>query len=120
MECWLWSLFRLFPVKPFLPTKLYIINLITKYIILNIGFPVFDGMKLTIKALRNIEKDEELTISYTSNLNTIADRTDYLYHIYRFKCDCNGCHDEQAIEINNLMLKGENGKIMETDFKSTN
>lgn len=51
----------------------------------------FDGRSLSVRALREIAKDEELTISYIDNTNPTHRRQDELTERYFFKCECTRC-----------------------------
>lgn len=51
----------------------------------------FDGQSLSVRALKGIAKDEELTISYIDNTNPTHKRQDELTERYFFKCECTRC-----------------------------
>ncbi|XP_041482186.1 N-lysine methyltransferase SMYD2-like isoform X1 [Lytechinus variegatus] len=62
---------------------------------------VFDGTRLTVRAIRNIQIGEECCISYMSSLLPTSLRQDKLRSTYGFICQCPRCLD---IERDNLML----------------
>ncbi|KAF2637936.1 SET domain-containing protein [Massarina eburnea CBS 473.64] len=49
-----------------------------------------------VHATRPIEKDEEILISYTSPLESTANRQDHLSHGFHFKCTCSRCTDTSS------------------------
>lgn len=51
----------------------------------------FDGRSLSVRALREIAKDEEITISYIDNTNPTHKRQEELTERYFFKCECTRC-----------------------------
>ncbi|CAK8672384.1 histone-lysine N-methyltransferase SMYD1-like [Clavelina lepadiformis] len=57
-----------------------------------------NGTKLEIRALRKIEKDEELCICYVDCLNTTEQRKEKLMSQYYFDCKCQMCEDGHEIE----------------------
>uniref|UniRef100_A0A6F9DU65 [histone H3]-lysine(4) N-trimethyltransferase n=1 Tax=Phallusia mammillata TaxID=59560 RepID=A0A6F9DU65_9ASCI len=50
-----------------------------------------NGVNLELRALRPIEKDEELCISYVDSMETREDRREKLSSQYYFDCECNLC-----------------------------
>lgn len=51
----------------------------------------FDGRTLSVRTLKAIATDEELTISYIDNTNPTHKRQDELMERYFFKCECTRC-----------------------------
>ncbi|KAH8149607.1 uncharacterized protein LAJ45_06237 [Morchella importuna] len=52
---------------------------------------VFDGRTVSVRALREIAKDEEITISYIDNTNPTSRRRSELQGRYFFTCSCQKC-----------------------------
>ncbi|KAM9861092.1 histone-lysine N-methyltransferase SMYD3 [Aulostomus maculatus] len=65
---------------------------------------VFEGTKLHLRAVRDIDPEDELTISYIETLSLTEDRRKQLEHQYHFTCHCQQC-DSQDTE--RLLLSGE-------------
>ncbi|XP_028257746.1 histone-lysine N-methyltransferase SMYD3 isoform X2 [Parambassis ranga] len=65
---------------------------------------VFEGTKLQLRAVRDVNPEEELTISYIETLSLTEDRRRQLEDQYHFTCHCQRCdsHDKDG-----LMLSGE-------------
>uniref|UniRef100_A0A673BQC2 [histone H3]-lysine(4) N-trimethyltransferase n=1 Tax=Sphaeramia orbicularis TaxID=375764 RepID=A0A673BQC2_9TELE len=65
---------------------------------------VFEGTKLQLRAVREINPEEELTISYIETLSLTEDRQRQLEEQYHFTCHCQrcGCKDTDG-----LMVSGE-------------
>lgn len=51
----------------------------------------FDGRSLSVRTLKEIARDDELTISYIDNTNPTHKRQDELMERYFFKCECTRC-----------------------------
>ncbi|XP_069030213.1 histone-lysine N-methyltransferase SMYD3 [Embiotoca jacksoni] len=65
---------------------------------------VFEGTKLQLRAVQDINTEDELTISYIETLSLTEDRQKQLEDQYHFTCHCQrcDCRDKDA-----LMLSGE-------------
>ncbi|KAK6505571.1 hypothetical protein TWF481_007464 [Arthrobotrys musiformis] len=60
---------------------------------------MFDGRQLSIRSLKEIPKDAEITISYIDNLSTRKERKEDLKSRYFFDCACSLCSsDVQPLE----------------------
>ncbi|RXN27354.1 histone-lysine N-methyltransferase SMYD3-like protein [Labeo rohita] len=55
---------------------------------------IFEGKRLTLRAVRLIKPCEELTISYTDILATSKERRSHLQEQYHFLCQCTRCTTE--------------------------
>lgn len=55
---------------------------------------MFDGRQLSIRSLKEISKDTEITISYIENLATRKERKEELKSRYFFDCSCSLCSSE--------------------------
>ena len=55
-----------------------------------------DSSVCFIKATRDIEKDEEVTISYVDLLMNVKERRESIRGQYGFECRCKRCLDEEA------------------------
>ncbi|KAJ4947872.1 hypothetical protein JOQ06_009903 [Pogonophryne albipinna] len=64
---------------------------------------VFVGTKLHLRAVRDINPEEELTISYIETLSLTEDRRRQLEDQYHFTCHCQLCDSQ---EKDGLMLSG--------------
>ena len=56
------------------------------------------GNLLYVRTLRDIEPEEELTISYTELFASRATRHSKLYDKYAFSCGCRRCRDELRLD----------------------
>ena len=66
---------------------------------------VEDG-RVVVRALRDIEVDEELTISYVDATGSYDDRRKTLTEHYGFECRCERCTIEKKAELKrNMELK---------------
>lgn len=65
---------------------------------------MFEGKRLTLRAVRVIRSAEELTISYTDILAPSKDRRSQLQEQYHFRCECKRCSTEDK---DCEMLSGE-------------
>lgn len=65
---------------------------------------VFEGIKLRLRAVRDINPEEELTISYIETLSLTEDRQRQLEDQYHFTCHCQRCDSQ---DTDRLMLSGE-------------
>ncbi|KAM3625895.1 uncharacterized protein V6R79_019417 [Siganus canaliculatus] len=65
---------------------------------------VFEGTKLLLRAVRDINPEEELTISYIETSALAEDRQKQLRDQYHFTCHCERC---DAKDKDGLMLPGE-------------
>ncbi|KAG7236049.1 hypothetical protein INR49_001451 [Caranx melampygus] len=65
---------------------------------------VFEGTKLQLRAVRDINPEEELTISYIETLSLSEDRQRQLEDQYHFTCHCQRCDSQDK---DGLMLSGE-------------
>ncbi|XP_022600145.1 histone-lysine N-methyltransferase SMYD3 [Seriola dumerili] len=65
---------------------------------------VFEGTKLQLRAVRDINPEEELTISYIETLSLTEDRQRQLEDQYHFTCHCQRCDSQDK---DGLMLSGE-------------
>ncbi|XP_055327375.1 uncharacterized protein LOC129580742 [Paramacrobiotus metropolitanus] len=52
---------------------------------------IFQGTTLTVKAIQDIEKEEDVRIAYISTFATTRFRREYLKQHYFFICDCAAC-----------------------------
>ncbi|XP_006779989.1 histone-lysine N-methyltransferase SMYD3 isoform X1 [Neolamprologus brichardi] len=68
---------------------------------------VFEGTKLELRAVRDIDPEDELTISYIETLSLTEDRQRQLEEQYHFTCHCQRCDSRDK---DGLMLSGEEGK----------
>ncbi|KAK5935098.1 hypothetical protein CgunFtcFv8_020488 [Champsocephalus gunnari] len=68
---------------------------------------VFVGTKLHLRAVRDINPKEELTISYIETLSLTEDRMRQLEDQYHFTCHCQLCDSQ---EKDGLMLSGNESK----------
>ncbi|XP_030580200.1 histone-lysine N-methyltransferase SMYD3 isoform X1 [Archocentrus centrarchus] len=68
---------------------------------------VFERTKLQLRAVRDINPEEELTISYIETLSLTEDRQRQLEEQYHFTCHCQRCDSRDKDE---LMLSGEEAK----------
>jgi hypothetical protein len=59
---------------------------------------IFDGAKLRILALEDIDEGEEIFISYIDELNELKDRNKMLREAYLFDCSCFHCLAEKAVK----------------------
>ncbi|KAK9542590.1 hypothetical protein VZT92_000437 [Zoarces viviparus] len=64
---------------------------------------VFVGTKLQLRAVRDINPEEELTISYIETLSLTEDRQRQLEDQYHFTCSCQHCDSQDK---DRLMLAG--------------
>ncbi|XP_070847779.1 histone-lysine N-methyltransferase SMYD3 isoform X1 [Chaetodon trifascialis] len=64
---------------------------------------VFEGTKLQLRAVRDINPEEELTISYIETLSLTEDRQRQLEDQYHFTCRCQHCDSRDKEK---LMLSG--------------
>ncbi|XP_075966136.1 histone-lysine N-methyltransferase SMYD3 [Anarhichas minor] len=64
---------------------------------------VFVGTKLQLRAVRDINPEEELTISYIETLSLTEDRQRQLEDQYHFTCSCQHCDSQDK---DRLMLSG--------------
>uniref|UniRef100_A0A7N6FHJ4 [histone H3]-lysine(4) N-trimethyltransferase n=1 Tax=Anabas testudineus TaxID=64144 RepID=A0A7N6FHJ4_ANATE len=64
---------------------------------------VFEGAKLQLRAIRDINPEEELSISYIETLSLTEDRQRQLEDQYHFTCHCQRCDSKDK----ELMLIGE-------------
>ncbi|ORX50354.1 SET domain-containing protein [Piromyces finnis] len=71
----------------------------------------FRGNTVFLKALKDITKDEEITINYCSLYDTCRMRQKYLNEIYYFKCSCSRCSKYN----NNLYLDPSEGILCQTE-----
>uniref|UniRef100_A0A670IDR3 SET and MYND domain containing 3 n=1 Tax=Podarcis muralis TaxID=64176 RepID=A0A670IDR3_PODMU len=55
---------------------------------------VFEGPRLHLRSIRDIEMGEELTISYIETMMPTPDRQQHLKRQYCFECDCPMCHSQ--------------------------
>ncbi|XP_038557424.1 histone-lysine N-methyltransferase SMYD3 [Micropterus salmoides] len=65
---------------------------------------VFEGTKLQLRAVRDINPEEELTISYIETLSLTEDRRRQLEAQYHFTCHCQRCDSQDK---DGLMLSGQ-------------
>uniref|UniRef100_A0A8C4DM92 [histone H3]-lysine(4) N-trimethyltransferase n=1 Tax=Dicentrarchus labrax TaxID=13489 RepID=A0A8C4DM92_DICLA len=65
---------------------------------------VFEGTKLQLRAVQDINPEEELTISYIETLSLTEDRQRQLEDQYHFTCHCQNCDSQDK---DRLMLSGE-------------
>ncbi|XP_026149701.1 histone-lysine N-methyltransferase SMYD3 [Mastacembelus armatus] len=65
---------------------------------------VFEGPKLKLRAVRDINPEEELTISYIETLSLTEDRQKQLEDQYHFTCHCQQCDTRDK---DGLMVLGE-------------
>uniref|UniRef100_A0A665V220 [histone H3]-lysine(4) N-trimethyltransferase n=1 Tax=Echeneis naucrates TaxID=173247 RepID=A0A665V220_ECHNA len=65
---------------------------------------VFEGTKLQLRAVRDINPKEELTISYIETLSLTEDRQRQLDDQYHFTCHCQRCNSQDEY---GFMLSGE-------------
>ncbi|XP_074523305.1 histone-lysine N-methyltransferase SMYD3 [Halichoeres trimaculatus] len=65
---------------------------------------VFEGTNLKLRAVRDIDAGEELTISYIETLMVTEDRQKQLEEQYHFICHCQRCDSQDK---DGLMLSGE-------------
>ncbi|XP_070687221.1 histone-lysine N-methyltransferase SMYD3 isoform X1 [Pempheris klunzingeri] len=65
---------------------------------------VFEGTKLQLRAVRDINPEEELTISYIETLSLTEDRQKQLGDQYHFTCHCQRCDSGDKDE---LLLSGK-------------
>ncbi|XP_061566922.1 histone-lysine N-methyltransferase SMYD3 [Cololabis saira] len=65
---------------------------------------MFEGTKLQLRAVRDINPEEELTISYVESLSLTGERQGQLEDQYHFTCRCQRCDSQ---EKDGLMLSGE-------------
>ncbi|XP_067844728.1 histone-lysine N-methyltransferase SMYD3 isoform X1 [Heptranchias perlo] len=65
---------------------------------------VFEGKQLQLHAVRQIQADEELTVSYIDVMATSQERRRQLEKQYCFTCDCNRC---ETADKDADMLAGE-------------
>ncbi|XP_026855707.2 histone-lysine N-methyltransferase SMYD3 [Electrophorus electricus] len=65
---------------------------------------VFVGKRLQLRAIRNIQPHEELTISYTDVLAPGQERQAHLQQQYHFLCQCQRCNREDS---DSHMLAGD-------------
>uniref|UniRef100_A0A3Q3BAR3 [histone H3]-lysine(4) N-trimethyltransferase n=1 Tax=Kryptolebias marmoratus TaxID=37003 RepID=A0A3Q3BAR3_KRYMA len=68
---------------------------------------VFEGTKIQLRAVQDINPGDELTISYTETLSLTEDRQKQLEDQYHFVCRCQRC---ESPEEDGLMLSGEKAK----------
>ncbi|XP_039985904.1 histone-lysine N-methyltransferase SMYD3 [Xiphias gladius] len=68
---------------------------------------VFEGTKLQLRAVRVINPEEELTISYIETLSLTEDRQRQLEDQYHFTCHCQRCDSQDK---DGLMLCGEEAR----------
>ncbi|KAI1287239.1 SET and MYND domain-containing protein 4 [Halotydeus destructor] len=56
---------------------------------------LFDGSLLSVRTLRNLRKDEEISISYGADVkkHSLIERRTYLTNNYFFKCSCSSCEN---------------------------
>jgi hypothetical protein len=59
----------------------------------------FNSTALEIVALRDIEKDEELTHSYVDLVQDTATRREHLQHLHGFVCDCTRCQGLVCVKL---------------------
>ncbi|XP_053196240.1 histone-lysine N-methyltransferase SMYD3 [Scomber japonicus] len=65
---------------------------------------VFEGTNLQLRAVRDINPEEELTISYVETLSLTEDRRRQLEDQYHFTCHCQRCDSQ---DTDRLMLSGK-------------
>ncbi|KAM9410589.1 histone-lysine N-methyltransferase SMYD3 [Pholidichthys leucotaenia] len=65
---------------------------------------MFEGTKMQLRAVQNINPGEELTISYIETLSLTEDRQRQLEDQYHFTCGCQRCDSKDK---DGLMLSGE-------------
>uniref|UniRef100_A0ABM5FU62 [histone H3]-lysine(4) N-trimethyltransferase n=1 Tax=Pogona vitticeps TaxID=103695 RepID=A0ABM5FU62_9SAUR len=53
---------------------------------------IFEGPQLHLRSIREIQKGEELTISYVETMMLTSERQQHLKRQYCFECDCLMCH----------------------------
>nr|XP_020643580.1 histone-lysine N-methyltransferase SMYD3 isoform X1 [Pogona vitticeps] len=53
---------------------------------------IFEGPQLHLRSIREIQKGEELTISYVETMMLTSERQQHLRRQYCFECDCLMCH----------------------------
>ncbi|KAI8140884.1 hypothetical protein BJV82DRAFT_194136 [Fennellomyces sp. T-0311] len=68
---------------------------------------LFDGALLVIKAIDNIEPDEEVTIAYVDIAHSRQYRQKTLQEKYFFKCICERCSDDTVVGRIDAMLGEE-------------
>ncbi|XP_037549529.1 histone-lysine N-methyltransferase SMYD3 [Nematolebias whitei] len=68
---------------------------------------VFEGTKIQLRAVQDVNPGDELTISYTETLSLTEDRQKQLDDQYHFICHCQRC---ESPEKDGLMLSGEKTK----------
>ncbi|KAM9765571.1 histone-lysine N-methyltransferase SMYD3 [Menidia menidia] len=68
---------------------------------------VFEGTQLKLRAVRDINPEEELTISYIETLSLTEDRQRQLEEQYHFTCHCQRCQTQEDQQEDRLMLIGE-------------
>ncbi|XP_053238691.1 histone-lysine N-methyltransferase SMYD3 isoform X5 [Podarcis raffonei] len=66
---------------------------------------VFEGPRLHLRCIRDIEMGEELTISYIETMMPTPDRQQHLKRQYCFECDCPMCHSQSKQDAD--MLAGD-------------
>ncbi|KAK6342863.1 hypothetical protein TWF718_008244 [Orbilia javanica] len=71
---------------------------------------MFDGRQLSIRSLKEIPKDTEITISYIENLAARKERKEELKSRYFFECSCSLCSSE-AEPLESLKCPKCNGAI---------
>ncbi|CAG5853905.1 unnamed protein product [Menidia menidia] len=59
---------------------------------------VFEGTQLKLRAVRDINPEEELTISYIETLSLTEDRQQQLEEQYHFTCHCQRCQTQEDQE----------------------
>ncbi|KAK2085907.1 SET and MYND domain-containing protein 3 [Saguinus oedipus] len=64
---------------------------------------VFNGPHLLLRAVRNIEVGEELTICYLDMLMTSEERRKQLRDQYCFECDCLRCQTQDKARMIEMM-----------------
>lgn len=83
------------------------------------AYVMFDGPRLLLRSMRDIEEDEEITIQYVDVLNCRIRRREELKERYYFECQCPQCDTEEndplaaglqaAISDNLAVLRNQRG-----------
>lgn len=87
------------------------------------AFVVFDGSRMSVRAMNGITKDEEIFISYTDATANYAQRQHDLQAKYKFSCRCARCQAEalpnpEQLETISLQLQAH-GKLV-SSHKASN
>ena len=64
---------------------------------------LFSGSEIVIRATKNIQPGEEITISYIEILQTTKERHNELQERYFFQCQCERCCNEETFGVDGLM-----------------